>query len=495
MISILALLGTVALGASLMMVSGNSSKEPNLFESSGDIGRVKLTGSTQFKDGVYTLTGAGFNMWGTEDAFHYAWKKVEGDVALNADIAFEGTGKNAHRKACLVIRQSLEADSAYADIALHGDGLTSLQYRDAKGSTTHEVQANAKGPTRLRLEKRGSYLTAFIAEKGNEFEAAATSPRIEFTTPFYIGLAVCSHEDDVLETALFSNVAIEKLEPLPDKPRLISFLETVDIASTDRRTVRAFDYHMEAPNWTPDGQWLVFNSGGKLYKIPPAGGEVQPIDTGFADRCNNDHGISPDGKTIVISDHSQGNNQSTIYTLPFAGGTPTKITDSSPSYWHGWSPDGQTLAFCAQRDGKFGIFTIPVTGGQEKRLTITDGLDDGPDYSPDGKHIYFNSDKSGKMEIHRIDADGSNRTTVVADEYNNWFAHVSPDSKWMVILSYEPEVKGHPANKDVMLRIRNMQTGEIKVLAKLFGGQGTINVPSWSPDSKRLAFVSYQFAQ
>ncbi|HLO98387.1 MAG TPA: hypothetical protein VK171_07325, partial [Fimbriimonas sp.] len=356
MISLLALLGTAALGLGLMTTSFRHGGDLGIFEAANDVGAVKLVGSSQYSNGVYTVTGAGQNMWSTADAFQYLWTKRSGDVSISADVEWVGSGKNPHRKACLLVRQTLEADSAYADIALHGDGLTSLQYRDAKGATTHEVQANVSGPVRLKIEKRGKYLTIYVGDKGEEFQLAATSPKIEFSEPFYVGLAVCSHEDDTLETAKFSNVNIEAVDPLPEKPRVVSFLETVDIASTDRRTVKAFDYHMEAPNWTPDGSALVYNSNGKLYKIPPTGGDVTPIDTGFADRCNNDHGISPDGKTIVISDQSQGNKQSTIYTLPFEGGTPTKITENSPSYWHGWSPDGKTLAYCAQRDGKYGIF-------------------------------------------------------------------------------------------------------------------------------------------
>ena len=182
----------------------------------------------------------------------------------------------------------------------------------------------------------------------------------------------------------------------------------ITLASTDRHVVYTAGEHFEALNWTPDGKSLVFNGDGKIYRIPITGGKPELIDTGFANRCNNDHGLSPDGKILAISDQSQADHHSIIYTLPIEGGMPAKITDNSPSYWHGWSPDGKTLAFCGQRDGKFGIFTIPVTGGEEKRLTTAiktppgAGLDDGPDYSPDGKYIYFNSDRTGLMQIWRM---------------------------------------------------------------------------------------------
>jgi Tol biopolymer transport system component len=167
----------------------------------------------------------------------------------------------------------------------------------------------------------------------------------------------------------------------------------------------------------------------------------------------------------------------------------------TPSYWHGWSPDGKTLAYCGERNGEYDIYTIPTEGGEEKRLTTSPGLDDGPDYSPDGQTIYFNSVRTGTMQIWRMKADGSDQQQVTSDQYNNWFPHPSPDGKWIVLLSYEKGVTGHPANKDVMLRMMPAGGGEIQVLAKLFGGQGTINVPSWSPDSRNVAFVSYRLVQ
>jgi Tol biopolymer transport system component len=309
-----------------------------------------------------------------------------------------------------------------------------------------------------------------------------------------VGLALCAHDDSALETAVFSNVELQEGARGAGKPRLISTLETVPIASKDRRVVWWTTNLIEAPNWAPDGTNLYFNSRGRIYRLPVAGGEPQPVDTGFAIRCNNDHGLSPDGTLLVISDQSQGDRRSRIYTLPIGGGTPKRITEAGPSYWHGWSPDGQTLAYCAERNGEFDIYTIPANGGGETRLTTAKALDDGPDYSPDGQWIYFNSDRTGRMQIWRMKPDGSQQEQVTSGDANNWFPHPSPDGRWIVFLSYEPDVKGHPENKDVMLRLLSVKDGKIDVLAKLFGGQGTINVPSWSPDSRRVAFVSYQLA-
>ncbi|PYK01660.1 MAG: transporter [Verrucomicrobia bacterium] len=238
----------------------------------------------------------------------------------------------------------------------------------------------------------------------------------------------------------------------------------------------------------------MFNRAGRICKLPVAGSAPELIDTGFAIRCNNDHGLSPDGTRLAISDQSQ-ERKSLIYILPIEGGTPRRVTRPGPSYWHGWSPDGKTLAFCGERNGEFDIYTIPVEGGDEKQLTTTPGLDDGPDYSPDGQFIYFNSERTGAMQIWRMKPDGSDQEQITSDDYNNWFPHPSPDGKWIVFLSYEKDVKEHPENKDVMLRLMPAGGGEIQVLAKLFGGQGTINVPSWSPDSRKLGFVSYRLVK
>jgi TolB protein len=465
-----------------------------IFEKQGDIGYVGKPGSAEYDaiQKTYLITGGGENMWFANDAFHFVWKRVSGDVSLSADVRWIGTGGNAHRKACLIIRQNLDHDSPYVDAALHGDGLTSLQCREMQGDTTLEVQSNVAAPRRVRIEKQGDYVFMSIASEGEALHTAGGSFKLKFREPFYIGLGVCSHDNNVVEKAVFSKVEIKSgKRTVTGKPVLLSTLERVPIESGDRRVVYHTRDHIEAPNWSRDGKFLLFNREGHLYKLPLPGGAPQPLDTGFATRCNNDHGFSPDGTQLAISDQSHEDN-SLIYVLPANGGLPRRVTSLGPSYWHGWSPDGKTLAFCGERNGEFDVYTIPAAGGEEKRLTNTPGLDDGPDYSPDGKSIYFNSVRTGTMQIWRMNVDGSQQEQITSDEYNNWFPHPSPDGKWLVFLSYEKEVKEHPENKDVMLRLMPVGGGEIKVLAKLFGGQGTINVPSWSPDSSTVAFVSYQ---
>jgi TolB protein len=276
-------------------------------------------------------------------------------------------------------------------------------------------------------------------------------------------------------------------------PAVESSLEVVSIDTGERTVVYRASDHFEAPNWSRDGKTLLFNSKGRLYTIPVTGGQPALLDTGDASRCNNDHGYSPDGKLLAIS-HSP-ERASLIYVLPATGGTPRQVTPKGPSYWHGWSPDGSTLAYCAERNGEFDVYTIPVNGGEERRLTISPGLDDGPDYSPDGQYIYFNSERTGLMQIWRMRADGSEQEQLTNDGFADWFAHPSPDAKWLVMVSYDRDVKGHPPNKNVRLRIMPADGGRPKVLVELFGGQGTINVPSWSPDSKRFAFVSYRLLE
>ncbi len=275
-----------------------------------------------------------------------------------------------------------------------------------------------------------------------------------------------------------------------------SLLETIDIESGQRVVVLRTSEHIEAPNWSRDGLSLIVNKGGSLYRVPVQGGELQRIDTGSAVKCNNDHGISPDGTLLAISDSTHpGGSQ--VYIVPITGGEPRPITrpGAGSSYWHGWSPDGRTLAFVGERNGDFDIYAIPVTGGQEMRLTVSPGKDDGPDYAADGRHIFYNSYQTGRMQIWRIGADGTNPTQLTFDRYSNWFPHPSPDGKWLVYLSYaEDQRDAHPPGKDVMLQLMPVDGGKPRVLAQFRGGQGTINVPSWSPDSRQFAFVSYPAA-
>ena len=479
-------------GISPEFIHSQTGAPVGLFESHGDVGAVLHAGSVEYDAAqrTYTISGSGENMWSTVDAFQFAWKKMSGDVSLTADITFLTKTGNEHKKAVLILRQTLEADSVYVDVALHASGLTSLQFRDEKGAVTREVRSMLSAPKRLRIVKRGDYVYMALGADGS-VEPAGGWLRIPLRGEFYVGLGVCSHDKDVVEQAVFSNVELKQPRAAAGEPVLYSTLETVDIDSADRGVAYLARGRFEAPNWTPDGKSFLFNREGRIERLAVGSNKPAVIDTGFANRCNNDHGISPDATELAISDNSQGDQESQVYIVPISGGAPRRITQKSPSYWHGWSPDGKTLAFVGQRNNEFDIYAIPAAGGEETRLTTAKGLDDGPEYSPDGKYIYLNSERTGHMQIWRMKADGSEQEQVFSDDLNNWFPHISPDGKWMVFLTYGADVKGHPENKDVMLRLMSLADKKITVLAKLFGGQGTINVPSWSPDSKQVAFVSY----
>ena len=280
--------------------------------------------------------------------------------------------------------------------------------------------------------------------------------------------------------------------------QVYSVLETVDVATGERTVRKRFDSLIEAPNWLPDGNTLLYNAGGSLWLFDLASGESRKVDTGSAARCNNDHVLSPDGRQVGLSSAGP-EGRSLVYVAPLSGGEPRLVTPVGPSYLHGWSPDGRTLSYCAERGGEFDIYTMPVEGGEETRLTDAPGLDDGPEYSPDGRHIWFNSVRSGLMQVWRMDADGQNQTRMTWDEESNcWFPHLSPDGKQVAYIAYK---KGdvspgdHPPCKHVEIRLMDADGENTRTLVRLFGGQGTLNVNSWSPDGTKLAFVSYGYKE
>ena len=476
---------------------GGPAAPVGVFQGSADVGVTPRAGAAEFDraGGKYRITGGGANMWGTTDAFRFVYSRVSGDLTLTADVQFEGKGAVDHRKAVLIVRQGLEPDAAYADVALHGDGLTSLQYRKAAGAETEEVQSALKGPVRIRLERRGDRFTLYAGAPGGKLEPAGPV-ELKLTDPVYVGLGVCSHDANVLETAVFTNVALDMPEPA-----VRSKVSVFDLKTKTAKILYQADARFEAPNWSPDGKYLLVNSGGKLFRIPAEGGEPAPFEFADLGEANNDHGISRDGKQYAVS-AEKGEEASKIYVVTADGQNARLVTGKAPSYFHGWAPDGRWLAYCAERGGNFDIYRVTAGGGEEERLTVHPGYDDGPDYSPDGKWIYFNSDRSGSWDIWRMSAQGagpddSKAQRVTSDEYEDWFPHPSPDGKWMVFVSFKKGTEGHPANQEVSLRLMRLPGfivghEKITVLTQVFGGQGTLNVNSWSPDSKRFAFVSYE---
>ncbi|MBS1596965.1 MAG: TolB family protein [Bacteroidetes bacterium] len=470
-----------------------------IFEGNTDVGTNVKTGSATYipQTQQYIISGAGYNVWADHDEFRYVWKKIKGDFILYARAEFLGNWVNYHRKVGWMVRKSLDGNSAHVNAVEHGDGLTSLQFRRTAGAQTEEHKLKMTKANILQLERVGNKFIMRAAIYGEPFQTDTLSD-LDLGDEVYVGLFVGSHNSDVLETGVFSNVRIQvPFKGVADnntQMTLGSNLEVLEVASGSREIIYSVPYSIQAPNWTSDGQRLIFNDyKGLLYNFDLTTRSPQLLNTGSINNNNNDHVISFDGKMLGLSSSVQNLGGSIIYTVPITGGTPKQITPKGPSYLHGWSPDGKVLVFCGSRNGEYDVYSVPAEGGKEIRLTDSKGLDDGPEYTPDGKYIYFNSVRSGSMQIWRMKPDGSNQEQVTNDEFNNWFAHISPDGKSIVFLSFlKEEVQPgiHPPYKHVYIRLMPFAGGAPKVLAYVYGGQGTINTPSWSPDSKRIAFIS-----
>ena len=485
-----------------------------LFSAHADVGDNPRPGSASYDatSGEYRITGGGANMWGPNDAFHFVWKQMKGNFAITADVHFVGKGAEDHRKAVLAVRQNLDANAPYADVALHGDGLTALQFRPIPGAETSEVRSAMNGPVRIRIERRGAQFLMSVGKPG-ETLVNSIPVTVSLDGPVYVGLGVCSHDAKVLETAIFSNVSIQELpatEPHTNPDHVRSKISIYDLESKTISIAYAADKLWEAPNWSPDGKYLIANSGGVIYRfVLDAKGEAQPtrlnLDKGYD--CNNDKALSPDGKRLAFSAEHAPADGSQVYVSNADGSSPQMVTANIPSYFHGWSPDGRWAAFVGERGGNFDIYRVSATGGKEERLTSSPAFDDGPDYSPDGKWIYINTDRSG-WDIWRFPADGagpndSKAERVTGDAGEDWFPHPSPDGKWLLYLTFPPGTKGHDFRTAVQLRMIAAPPSaapaqlpgdddDIQVLAQFFGGQGSIHVNSWSPDAKKFAFVSYE---
>lgn len=478
-----------------------------IFQNTGDIGKPKNAGQTSYDAAAqtYTLKGAGYNIWFNRDEFHYAWNKVKGDFILTANFAFKGVGKDPHRKIGWMVRFGADAEAAHASAVYHGDGLTTLQWRELRGAFMRDPEDEIFFPKKkvqvIQVERAGKKIIMRVANAGEPLQLVGEHEMSTMPEEVLAGLFICSHDPEAIEEATVWNVRIDKPVAENHNPgrdgQLNSRLEIIDVFDGTRKVIHEAEGRFEAPNWTPDGKSLIFNQGGSLFKIPVEGGTPEKINTGIADRNNNDHGISFDGKMLAISHHIQGlpGGGSTIYVLPLEGGTPKQVTTATPSYWHGWSPNNKELLFVGQRDGStiYNIYRVSINGGQETALTkFTSGHVDGPEYSPDGKFIYYNGNQTGTMQLWRMKPDGSSPEQLTFDEYHNWFPHISPDGKWIAYISFPPSIEpnGHPSYKRVTLRLMPANGGAPRVIAYLYGGQGTINVPSWSKDNKRIAFVS-----
>jgi len=496
---------------------GFAQNSVGIFENNADIGKPKHAGSAKYDElaQAYTIKGGGYNIWFNRDEFHYLYKRLKGDFILTADFKFSKAGGNGHKKVGWMIRESLDEQAASINACAHEDGLVVLQWRPLRGAFMRdpedEIFFSKKNFHTVQLERIGKKVTMSVSSSGEPLQIVGSHEMTTMRDSVYAGLYICSHDPEVTEEATVWNVRIDKPVPSTYHPNPIILrslkpidgvmgcrLEIMDVFDGKRKVIRESTGRFEAPNWMPDGKNLLYNENGSIYKISIDGGTSEKINTGTATRNNNDHGISFDGKMLAISSHRDGlpGGGSSVYILPIGGGTPKLLTEHTPSYWHGWNPNGKDVLVIGQRDSSkiYNVIKVPVNGGPEVLLTKnTKGHVDGAEYSPDGKFIYYNANVSGTMQIWRMKADGTGKEQLTFDEYHNWFPHISPDGKWMVIISFPPEIEpsSHPSYKRVMLRLLPLTTaGGVRVIANLYGGQGSLNVPSWSPDSRRIAFVS-----
>jgi Tol biopolymer transport system component len=483
-----------------------------------DIGAVQTPGTAEWAAGAFTLQGT-LDIWGLADGCHIAWHPLDGDVELLARVtAIENPGGVAHAKASLSIRESLDAGSRHVTICVTPTDGTQFLYRDKTGGKTIRIFADAaaektgvpKGqfPCWLKIVRRGQEFRGYESVDGQRWQA---SGQIQLDLPAHtvVGLAASSHKKDILTKVTFDHLALSSRPAAgPSKPfvRRVSQLMTLGIDGTGKQLVYQTSQRIEAPNWTPDGRWLVFNSKGLLWRISATGGaEPEKIPTGDITNANNDHVLAPDGRTIYFS--AAGH----LYAVPFAGGQPRRISNEQDPrrkfkyYLHGVSPDGKTLAYAGMEaagddpGGRIDLYTIPAAGGPDTRLTDTPAPDDGPEYSADGKWIYFNSelhaDVPGHSQCYRMAPDGTHIEQLTHDPRVNWFPHIAPDGKWVVYISFPPGTVKHPADKDVILRRMRPDGSQQADILGFNGGQGTINVNSWSPDSRHFAFVMYPPAE
>ena len=469
-----------------------------IFDGSQDIGTGVKAGAATYSPATqqYVISGTGHNIWGDHDEFRYVYKKIKGDFLLYTRAEFESRNSaEPHRKLGWMVRQSLDGNAAQVNAVAHGDGLTALQYRRTAGATTEETRAQAMHADVLQLERKGNTYTMRVAAFGQPFEIQQVA-NLDLGEEVYVGLFVGSHNADAVETGVFRDVRISVPAPeslVPYRGYLASQVEVLDVASGHREVVYSSPKSLQAPNWRPDGKSLLYNSDGQMFNLDLTTRQPTLLPTGNVQNNNNDHVLSFNGKMLGLSSGVDQLGGSIVYTVPSAGGTPYQVTPRGPSYLHGWSPNGQSLVFTGQRNNDFDIYRVPAGGGPEVRLTSAPGLDDGPEYTPDGRYIYFNSNRTGTMQLWRMKPDGSQQEAITTGEFQDWFPHISPDGKWIAFLSFlkeEVPATDHPFYKHVYLRMMPIAGGQPKVIAYVYGGQGSMNTPSWSPDSKRIAFVS-----
>jgi Tol biopolymer transport system component len=473
-----------------------------------------IAGTAQHSDSVFTVQGT-MDIWGPMDGGHFVWQPVQGDFVFVARVAsMDNPGGNKHAKAGLCLRETLEGGSRNISQCITPVDGTQFLYRETTDGKTVRISPDAAAPRSsvpketfpcwLKLVRSGNEFSGYESLDGETWWLTGTL-KLDFKADAFIGLSSSSHTTNTLTTSVFDHVQLSTSKAgagTKSAKNRRAQLMTIGIDGSDKRLIYETTTGLEAPNWSPDGKWLVCNGGGALWRIAADGsGQPEKIPTGNVQKVNNDHVLAPNGRTIYFS--AAGH----LYAVPFAGGQPRRVSNDQPParqykyFLHGVSPDEQTLAYVGVESangdpwGRMDLFTIPAAGGADTRLTNTPAPDDGPEYSSDGKWIYFNSELNAKLPGHaqcyRMKPDGTGIEQLTHDERVNWFPHVSPDGRWIVYISFPPGTVKHPADKDVILRRMRPDGSEQADIIAFNGGQGTINVNSWSPDSQRFAFVMY----
>ncbi|HLP03481.1 MAG TPA: biopolymer transporter TolR, partial [Opitutaceae bacterium] len=417
-----------------------------------------------------------------DDGGLFVCRELRGGCILQAQLGTPG-GAGAG----LAVRASLEPLAPALLFLRLAKGTVEVRVRRCAGGPVETRELDTQGVDVLQLEQRGTQVVVSAARFGEVFTTRCFR-EIEFGPRVAMGLFAVGGE------ARFHNVRLIRPAPtgfVPYRDYIGSDLELIDAADGRRTIVHHEDDSLQAPNWTPNGAALICNHNGRICRFDLATRRMALVDTGNQVKNNNDHALSPDGATLGIS----SGDVSRVYTVPVGGGQPRLITPEGPSYLHSWSPDGRYLIYTAGRGdhgGKLNLHRIPAAGGAEERLTTTDALDDGSEYTPDGRWIYFNSTRTGRMQVWRMRPDGSGEEQLTYDDTNNWFPHLAPDGRSLVFITYGPEVPAmeHPFYRHVYFRTLPLDGGTPRVLAYVYGGQGSMNVNSWAPDSRRFAFVS-----
>lgn len=493
---------------SAMALTSFAQSDIGIFSQALDIGSPTFPGGSSFDFEMqeYRLTGSAGHIEWERDAFHFLYREISGNFILTGNFRFEGMELDQHSTTGWMVRENDDERANQLSAALQRNGRIVMQRRGFLGEATDDSEEEMVSPkpkySTLQLERQRELFILRAAHSGEPLQEIGRHIMPQLPDLVVVGAFVSSQDSDVRETAMLWNARIEVPVPddysVSDEGFIGSRLETIDVFTGHRTIIHEDSGRFEAPNWMPDGQQLLYNQDGHLWTIPVTGGLPEQLNTGDAIRNNNDHGISFDGKQLAISSHRTGLNEggSTIYVLPLEGGEPKLVTEQTPSYWHGWNPNGKEVVFVAKRPGtgdNFHIFSADIETGEETQLTsFASSHVDGPEFSPDGEFIYYNGNQTGTMQVWRMKPDGSGHEQLTFDETNDWFPHISPDGKWIVYLSFPPTIEpgSHPHYKRVELKLMPVDGGAARTIAYLFGGQGTINVPSWSPDSRMVAFVS-----